>query len=772
VSARRPAARGRRWLAIVTLLPALAAWAGLPALASVESPAPEAQSPAPPPAAPAPEAAQATAAAPAKPRLALVLSGGGARGAAHIGVLKVLEELHIPVDLVVGTSMGAIVGGLYAAGWSPDEIENLLKEIVWKEVFIDHAARTEKSFRRKQDDTTFLVPTRLRFKGFKPYLPQSFLGGQRLELLLRSLEIRSTGETNFDAFPIPYRAVAADLQSADAVILDHGSLATAMRASMSIAGMFAPVHLDGRSLVDGGAAANLPIGIAQDLGGTSVIAVDITSPLYDEEQIGSLFSILGQMSSFVTYGNRIEDLKRMREGDVLVQPQLGDITFTAFDRAEEAIALGEAAARAEAADLQRFSADDATWAAFLARHHRRPVEETVVDRVQLVNSSKVDDDIVQHGLRVPTGEPFDADAFRDTIMRLHSLDYFGIIRDDLEHQDGTGTLVVTTPGKPYGRNSAQFGVSFLQDSDGDNSWALAIRHLLVAANRRGGEWENVFQIGDTMQYRSEFYQPFDSGMAWFVAPWVQARREGLTIWEDGQAISEFEINREEAHVDAGRVFGDWGEVRFGPFYSYERGAVRVGQPTDEGYTAHDGGLRYQFRVDTRDTSVFPRHGTGIDARYIQALESVGADANRRQAYLAAGIAMTKGRVTILPGLEITDNIDGPSTVDSLGKIGGFLRLSGLAQNEILAERTGLARLLAYFELTRFDLGALSQSVFAGISLETGGAFDRGAPVSRDTLRYAGSVYVGAKTVIGPVFLGYGVADGGSNRIYFSIGQRF
>jgi NTE family protein len=751
-----PATRGFRWLAIATLLPALAAWAGLPALAAAESPAP----------------AIASAAAPGRPRLALVLSGGGARGAAHIGVLKILEEMHIPVDMVVGTSMGSIVGGLYATGWSPAEIEQLLREIVWKEVFIDQVERQEKSFRRKQDDTTFLVPTRLRFKGFKPYLPQSFLGGQRLELLFRSLEIRSTGESDFDRFPIPYRAVAADLQSGDAVILDHGSLATAMRASMSVAGMFAPVQLDGRSLVDGGAAANLPVGIAQQLGGTNVIAVDITSPLYDEEHIGSLFSILGQMSSFVTYGNRMEDLRRLRDGDVLVQPQLGDITFSAFDRAEEAITLGEAAARAEAADLRRYSVDDATWAAFLARHHRRPVEETVVDKVQLVNTSLVDDDIVEHRLRVPTGKPFDADSFRDTIMRLYSLDYFGIIRDDLDHQDGAGTLHVTTPGKPYGRNSAQFGVSFLQDSDGDNSWALAIRHLLLAANRRGGEWENVFQIGDTLQYRSEFYQPFDSGMAWFVAPWVQARREGLTIWQDGQAISEFEINREEAHVEGGRVFGDWGEFRFGPFYSYERGSVRVGQPTDEGYTEHDGGLRYQFRVDTRDTSVFPRHGTGIEARYVQALESAGSDANRRQAYLAAGIAMTKGRVTILPGFEITDNIEGPSTVDSLGKIGGFLRLSGLAQNEILAERTGLARLLAYFELSRFNLGALSQSVFAGISLETGGAFERGAPVTRDALRYAGSIYVGAKTVIGPVFLGYGVADGGSSRIYFNIGQRF
>ena len=226
-----------------------------------------------PPATPGPAPAPAPAAAPGlsatsgqRPRLTLVLSGGGARGAAHIGVLKVLEELRVPVDLIVGTSMGSIVGGLYATGWTPAEIEDILAGIDFGTVFVDYPRRADETFRRKGDDREFLIPFKLRFKGWKPYLPQSFLGGQRLETLLRTLEIQATGARDFDDFPIPFRAVAADLATGEAVIIDQGSLATAMRASMAVPGMFAPVTMGERQLVDGGSASNLPIGIAQDLG--------------------------------------------------------------------------------------------------------------------------------------------------------------------------------------------------------------------------------------------------------------------------------------------------------------------------------------------------------------------------------------------------------------------------------------------------------------------------------------------------------------------------
>ena len=707
-----------------------------------------------------------------RPRLALVLSGGGARGAAHVGVLKVLEEMHVRPDIVVGTSMGAIIGGLYASGYSPEEIEDLFKTIDWKQMFIDRIDRDDRSFRRREDDATFLIPLRLRFKGWKPYFPPSFLGGQKLELLLRSLEIRATGETDFDRLPIPYRAVAADLANGKAVVLDRGSLATAMRASMSIAGMFPPVQLDGRKLIDGGAAANLPVGIAQELGATHVIAVDITSPLDTSAELGSLFQILGQWTGYITEGNRIEDLKRLRTGDVLIQPALGDISFMAFNRVGEAIGLGEAAARGALDDLKRFALSDEAWAGFKARHHPRPIEETRVDEVKVVNSSWVDDRIVTHHLEIPTGAPFDDEKVRTEIMRLHGLDYFGTIDDHLDHDDGRGILTIRTPEKPYGRNSLQFGASFSDDFAGDATYALAIRHLLLAANRRGGEWENVFQVGDPGVVKTEFYQPFDYSMRWFGAVGGELNRHNTRIWSDGSPVSEYRTAYEGGHVDVGRVLGRWGDLRVGAFVSNSDSVLRIGSPLFPDLQDHDAGYHARFTVDTLDAVVYPVRGISVRSVWSRSLETWGSDGERDLGYLSAGGAVTTGRVTFYPSVEGCALLNGQASLSTSCRLGGLLHLSGLGQDELLGERSIFGSLRAYVALARLDLGPLTQGIYGGISLETGNVYQVSDTIDWQSLLTGGSIFLGARTAIGPVYLGYGVTEGGRDNVYLVIGQRF
>jgi NTE family protein len=675
-------------------------------------------------------------------------------------------------DIVVGTSMGAIVGGLYAAGYSPDQIEDLIRTTDWKNIFIDRIDRDDRSFRRREDDATFLIPLRLRFKGWKPYFPPSFLGGQRLDLLLRSLEIQATGENDFDRLPIPYRAVAADLANGKAVILDRGSLATAMRASMSIAGMFPPVQLDGRKLIDGGAAANLPIGIAQDLGATRVIAVDITSPLDNSTELGSMFQILGQWTGYITEGNRIEDLKRLRPGDVLIQPVLGDISFMAFTRAGEAIGLGEAAARGALDDLKHFAVSDAAWAEFKARHHTRPAEETRVDEVKVVNSSWVDDRVVTHHLEIPTGAPFDDEKVRTEIMRLHGLDYFGTIDDHLDHDDGRGILTIHTPEKPYGRNSLQFGASFFDDFAGDATYALAIRHLLLAANRRGGEWENVFQVGDPGLVKTEFYQPFDYGMKWFGAVGGEMSRRNLRIWSNGAPISEYRDAYEEAHLDVGHVFGRWGDLRVGTFIANSDATLRIGSPVFPDLKDQDAGYHARFSVDTLDAVVYPTRGVSVQSLWSRSLENWGSDGERDLGYLSAGGAVTTGRVTLYPSVQGCALLNGQPSLSTSCRLGGLLHLSGLGQDELLGERSVFGSLLAYVALARFDLGSLTQGVYAGISLETGNVYQVSDTIDWQSLLTGGPVFLGARTAIGPVYLGYGVTEGGRDNIYLIIGQRF
>ena len=292
------------------------------------------------------------------PKLVLVLSGGGARGIAHIGVIRVLEELHIAPDLIVGTSMGSIIGGLYAAGWSPDEMEEIVRTIDWDNIFTDRVDRKDRPFRRKQDDRPVLIKGRLGFDGLKPVMPSGVISGQRLELALRIIEALSPADTDFDQLPIPYRAVAADIATGESVVISSGSLATAMRASMSVPGALPPVMIDGRELVDGGIAANLPVGIAQDLGAHQIIAVDISSPLLDEddEQFESFLSVYNHLNSLLTVRNRDRDVALLQPDDVLIVPDLGDISFVSFDRAQDAVAIGEEAARLQIDQLRRFSA--------------------------------------------------------------------------------------------------------------------------------------------------------------------------------------------------------------------------------------------------------------------------------------------------------------------------------------------------------------------------------------------------------------------------------
>lgn len=719
-------------------------------------------------------AAPAALVPPAKPpQLVLVLSGGGARGAAHIGVLKVLEELHVVPDMVVGTSMGSIVGGLYAAGWKPDEIEALLKSVDWNSVFSDGVRRSDKSYHRRQDDRPQMIPTKLRFKGLKPYVPPGVLGGQSLELLLRSLEMQTTGETDFDRLPIPYRAVAMDIATGEAVVIGKGSLATAMRASMSIPGAFPPVELDGRKLVDGGAAANLPVGIAQKLGAARIIAVDISSPLAgDSKEFADFFSVFSQLNSILTVSNRVADTERLGDGDVLIVPPLGDISFISFERATEAVGIGERAAREKVDALRPFAGDDAAWAAFAARHHVRPADETVIGSIRVENTSPVSDEVVKEALTLKPGDRADDATLRPALLRLYSLDYFGVIKPRLERlPDGTNQLVVPTTQPVYGRNRLQFGLMFGGDLRGGSEYAIAIRHQMLAVNRLGGEWQNVLQFGDVGLAQSGFYQPLDAAMKWFVAPTGSYRRERRDLWVDGKAVAQYTTWDAEALLEAGRVLGSWGELRAGAFFSSDRFENHIGTSALPNLTTHRGAGQFTFTVDTDSARAFARHGGHVLLRYDKSAESLGSEDRFEQAYGRAAWSVSFGEHTLRPQLEYGDNLSGADSVFSLFTLGGPGHLSGLARDELFGERVAFGSLDYFLRLKKLDMAGIHMRFFVGATLEAGNAYQRGQAVTVDSLQKGYSVFVGADTPIGPAFFAYG-RTGSQGRLYLVIGDRF
>jgi NTE family protein len=708
-----------------------------------------------------------------RPKVALVLSGGGARGSAHLGVMKVLEEHHVPVDLIVGTSMGSIMGGLYAAGWSSEDLEAKITSIDWGSVFVDKQQREEKTFRRKEDDTRYLIPIKLRFKNWKPYLPPAVIGGQNLELLFQELSIEATEETDFDRFPIPYRAVATDLANGKAVVIGKGSLSTAMRASMSLPGIFPPVELDGKPLADGGMSANFPIRIARALGADVIIGVDITTPLKKKEELGNLLTRIDQVTGLLTNANKESDMDAVRPEDIIIVPDLGDITFSDFAKTKITIERGFEAAQEAVPKLRKFAVSDTEWAAYISRHHRRSEASLVVDHVVIKNTGPLEDAIVDRRIVVPIGAPLDEASLTKQITRLYGLDVYGSIHHDFTRTDDQGVLTVQVPPKPYGRNSLQFGFFISNDFKGNLDVDLTVSHLLLPTNRKGGEWRNTVQLGTDSVIATEYYQPLDPSLAWAFNARLQYRRDQVDVFtEEGDLIAVYTFDTFDGLAGFGRIFGNWGELYAGAFRATGDGEPRIGIPGLPSDSTDDGGFAVVFFADTLDSTTWPRRGWLGGVEYRKSLTSMGATAPGSFASARITKAMTLGKNTVFLAANASDIISGTETIDNAYTLGGFLRLSGLHENQIYGSRGGLARFMYYRELTTFNLGSMTQRMYAGFSAETGNVYNTGDPVTWASLRLSGSIFIGADTVLGPAYLGYGYAQGGEQSAYIIIGRRF
>jgi NTE family protein len=323
----------------------------------------------------------------ARPRIGLVLSGGGARGIAHIGVIKVLEEMKIPIDCVAGTSMGAIVGGLYASGYSPAEMEKIVTGIEWNEAFKDKPSPQELSFRRKQDAADYMIDFDLGFKNGHFQIPKGLIQGQNLNMILKYMLFHTEDIHDFNKLNIPFRAVAADIETGNPVVLQSGELVKAIRASMSIPAVFAPVEIDGKILVDGGIANNIPVDVVRQMGADVLIVVDIGTPLRTRENLVSTVSISSQVMTILIQRNSMEQIAKLRPGDIHIAPLLGDIGTGDFLRAPESLMIGQAKARSMKPLLQRLSLDEKDYHAYLVRQRKSPPEQPKIDYVRIDNKS-------------------------------------------------------------------------------------------------------------------------------------------------------------------------------------------------------------------------------------------------------------------------------------------------------------------------------------------------------------------------------------------------
>ena len=399
-----------------------------------------AQPPGPPA---APDAS--TAAGQTRPRICLVLSGGGARGMAHIGVLKILEELKVPIDCIAGSSMGAVVGGLYASGMTAAQIEATMRSVDWQEAFRDAPPRRDLAFRRKQDDRNYLVRLPLGVQHHHILLPKGFIQGQKLQETLRQLTLPFSNSTDFDRLPTPFNAVATDLETGEAVLLDHGDLSIAMRASISAPGVFAPVDYQGRLLVDGGLAENLPIDVARAMGADILIVSDVSYPLQPRDRLDSALSISNQMLAILVRKDSDRQKATLKSRDILIEPALGTTTATDFTAAASMITQGEAAARAIEPKLAALREGDQAYQGYVARREVRQPGLPLIRFVRVDPESKRYEKTILAEMEPLVGKPLDLDAVGARITELYGLGYFETLDYTLVAQ-GEGEDPAIRPG--------------------------------------------------------------------------------------------------------------------------------------------------------------------------------------------------------------------------------------------------------------------------------------------------------------------------------------
>ena len=708
----------------------------------------------------------------ARPKIGLVLSGGGARGAAHIGVLKILEEQNIPVDFITGTSMGAIVGGLYASGMTATEIEQAIIDNDWRPLFQDRPPRADRPFRRKEDDNGFLVDFDMGVDKDGLIFPKGLVQGQNLEMILKRLILPVATIDDFDQLPIPFRAIATDLGSGEALSIKSGDLATAIRASMSLPGIFKPVHYNGRVLVDGGIVNNLPVQIARDMGAEILIVVDISFPLEDANELDSALAVTRQMLTIMIVKRTREQLSKLGPQDILISPELGNLDSRDFQRLAEAMNLGEEKAQELVGQLSTLAVTKDSYAAFRQQINQRRQGLPVINRIVIENESRLSPRVIEERLSDLTGKTLDVAKLEEDIANVYGFDTFESVSYNLEENSSGTDLHIKGKEKSWGPNYLQFGINLEDDFSGTSDYNLATRLTRTELNGLGGEFRVEAQLGKSPSLFAEFYQPLDYASRWFINPSAKIGRTSATLFVRGDRIAQIRNEETQFSIAAGRNFGNWGELRVALIRSFGESSIHIGIPAFGNPSVDSAAVAAGFSYDTIDNFAIPKSGLNFNLGWLGVRESLGADISFDITQANLVKPQTWGKHTLLHWWDVSGvTKDNGNNVDAF-RLGGLFSFSGYAPDEIAGKYGAIGRMLYYYQLSNARLSAFDVSVYIGASLEGGYVRNDFNLPEHNNLLMAGSVFVALETFLGPIYLAYGVAEHEHRSAYLFLGQTF
>jgi NTE family protein len=698
-----------------------------------------------------------------RPKVGLVLGGGGARGAAHIGVLEELERLHIPVDCVAGTSMGALVAGAWASGLDAATLRSEMGKADWNDLFQDNPGYNDINYRSKRLAKRYLPGSEAGVTATGLVTPPGVVSGQKIKLFFNQLVHADAGDRLIEQLAVPVSIIATDIGTGARVVFRSGSLTLAMRASMSVPGLMAPLEYDGRKLVDGGLVDNLPIQEVRDLCGASVvIAVNVGSPLLQASEISGLLSVSTQMVSILTEQNVTQSLARLSADDIYIKPDLTGLTAAQFERSAEAADRGRSAAKAATA-LQGLSVDAQTYATWRQRWAPKDEPQPRIDAIEIAGLKTVNPAVVERYVEQKTGERLDVPQLNRDLLRAYGDGYYERVDYTLTRQGGQNLLRITPVEKAWGPDYLRFGLNLSSTLTGRSIFSLRSAYQKTWLNSLGAELVTSAELGSNTGIGVELYQPVDPAQRYFVHAAASVRRENFALFANDLRISDYRNSIGRLDLTAGLNVGLTGQVRLGLRDEHQTVTIETGVPVLPADALHIRGWLASWETDQKNQLHIATTGWSGKGSWF---ESAAGDYNKLNLNLEGSYQLQEW-VLGLRGSYV-GSLYGALPPQEMGRLGGFLNLSGFANDQLMGDRVSYGHVRAERILGRMPLG-LSGDLRVGFALEVGKVADPLSEPRRTGLLNSTAIYVRGETPFGPAYIGLGQSSSGPVNAYFFIG---
>jgi NTE family protein len=701
------------------------------------------------------------------PRIGLVLGGGGARGAAHVGVLQKLQELQVPVDCVAGTSMGGLVAGAFSSGLSPAGMQVALRQADWRDMFKDAASHADFTPRLKGFSQSYIQGSEAGVKNGSLQFPSAVLSGQKIKFFIDRLIRADMAPQRVESQPLPLALLTTDIVTGQRRVWRSGDLASLMRATMSVPGLMSPVKYEGLSLVDGGLVDNVPIAEVTDLCRPDVvIAVNVGSPLLKADEIdASPLSVTAQMINLLTEQNVTKSLSLLRPGiDIYIQPDLDGITAADFERSDDTIARGYAAATAAQAQLQGLSVSAPVYASWQARMARSTAPQVTLDAIETTGLDAGHAARLTGQLRSKAGAPLDVKALEEDLLHAYGEGRYSNVAYQLVRQDQQNVLRLVATDKPWGPNFLRSGLNFAWGSREDARYNIRLAYQMTQLNRSGGELLFTGQLGADNLLGVNWYQPLEAGRPWFAETSALLGTQSVDLYQAGRAQARFKTEFSEINTGLGLNLGRYGVLKSGLLLRHQNVSTRIG--SDSLLPAERAGNTSAWfalaDLDRFNSPYFPTEGWRARLMQTQAGDYGKLDGSYSHA-LGFGAYVLTGRAAF------TQANKGQLPLSDAAALGGVNNLSGLAFKQLLGSEMRYLGLRSEKIVSQMPLG-LRGDLRIGLSLEGGTMQQRYSETQGSGLVRSASVYLGGETPLGPVYLGLAKASDNAARVFLFIGN--